>query len=69
MPRVAPHHHPCRACGVKTECPGAWEENYDGFPAVICPEYHLDGGVINPDFLCDACYATQAAELAIEVAS
>jgi hypothetical protein len=54
-PRVAPHHHPCADCGIKTECPGTWEENYDGSPEVICPEFHLGGGEINADFICEAC--------------
>lgn len=53
--RVKPHSHPCQSCGVKTECGGTWEENYDGEPAVICPEFHLAGGEVNGDFLCEAC--------------
>ena len=55
MPRCAFHHHPCQDCGAKTECPGTWEENYDGFPEVICPEYHLLSGGINSDFVCEGC--------------
>lgn len=55
MPRIAPHHHPCQACGQKVECGGTWEQNYDGFPEVICPEFHLAGGSINHDFVCEAC--------------
>jgi hypothetical protein len=47
---------------VKTECPGTWEENYDGEPPVICREWHVAGGGTNPDFLCDACYARPEAE-------
>lgn len=43
MPRCKPHHHPCQTCGAKTECGGTWEENYDGWPEVICREFHLDG--------------------------
>ncbi len=53
--RVKPHSHPCQDCGAKTECGGTWEENYDGFPEVICPEYHLAGGDINRDFICEGC--------------
>lgn len=52
--RVAPHSHPCQRCGVKTECGGTYEPNEDGFPEVICREFHLDGG-INPDFRCETC--------------
>lgn len=58
MPRVKPHSHPCAACGTKTECSGTWEENYDGFPEVICSEYHrlVNAGFISADdFVCEAC--------------
>jgi len=55
MSRVAVHHHPCADCGAKTECGGSWEENYDGFPEVICREWHLSGGFTNPDFVCESC--------------
>ncbi len=55
MPRVKPHHHPCMDCLAKTECPGTWEENYDGSPEVICPEFHMKDGGINTDFVCEAC--------------
>lgn len=60
MPYVRPHHHPCALCHAKTECPGAWEENYDGIPDVICREYHQEGGP-NPDFTCEACEAKRSA--------
>lgn len=53
--RIGPHHHPCQHCGAKTECSGTWEQNYDGFPEVICREFHLDGGTLNADFLCETC--------------
>ena len=52
MPRVKPHHHPCAGCGAKTECPGTWEENYDGMPEVICREYH-----VYVPFTCHVCAA------------
>lgn len=55
MPRCPIHHHPCQECGAKTECGGVYEENYDGFPPVICREFHLTGGSLNPDFICRAC--------------
>ncbi len=56
MPRVKPHHHPCQRCGAKTECPGTWEENYDGFPEVICPEFHIGHlPTVNPEFICESC--------------
>lgn len=54
------HHHPCADCAAKTECPGEWEQNYDGVPDVICREYHLAGGYTDPDFLCDSCHALRA---------
>lgn len=72
MPRVAVHHHPCQSCGAKTECPGAWEENYDGIPEVICAEFHqLTAGNfdINPDFVCDACVERADADDAARLAS
>jgi len=56
MPRVAPHHHPCQRCGVKTECGGTWVENYDGHPEVLCDEFHLPGGEMSDVFVCDSCY-------------
>jgi hypothetical protein len=49
------HHHKCQDCGAKTECHGEWEQNYDGYPEVICREFHGDGGTINPDFVCPDC--------------
>lgn len=52
MKRV--HHHKCQDCGVKTECGGEWEQNYDGQPEVICREFHISGG-LNPDFVCATC--------------
>lgn len=67
MPRVPPHHHPCQQCGIKTECPGTWEENYDGWPEVICREFHAEGG-INADFLCETCAGLIEASDAKDVA-
>jgi hypothetical protein len=55
MPRVKPHHHPCAICGAKTECPGTWRENWDGFPEVVCDEWHMKDGTTNSDFLCEGC--------------
>ena len=57
--RCPVHHHPCQRCGAKTECGGVFEQNYDGIPEVICREFHLDWGTINPDFLCEACAREQ----------
>jgi len=65
--RVKPHSHPCQRCGAKTECGGSWEENYDGFPGVICREFHLESG-INSDFLCETCHDQAEAELRSELA-
>lgn len=44
MARHTPHTHPCRACQAPVPCEGAWERNDDGFPEIICPEYHLSSG-------------------------
>ena len=49
------HLHPCSRCDRPTECFGALEPNDDGWPVVRCLVYHLDGGQIDPDFLCDEC--------------
>lgn len=62
-----PHHHPCQDCGVKTPCGGVYEENYDGFPAVICPEFHLAGGEINSSWICDGCQWKRDDEAAAEL--
>ncbi len=54
--RVGPHHHKCADCGAKTECCGQLEDNYDGWPEIICVEYHLHATCDpNPDFICEAC--------------
>ena len=34
------HSHPCVTCGFRFECDGDFKPNYDGFPEVICDEYH-----------------------------
>jgi hypothetical protein len=62
MPRVPVHHHPCQDCGVKLECGGTWEENYDGFPEVVCREFHQPGGTVNFDFVCEGCERVRAAQ-------
>lgn len=35
---------------------GTWEQNYDGFPEVICREFHGESAGI-PDFFCEDCAA------------
>jgi hypothetical protein len=67
MPRVAPHHHPCQTCRAKVECGGEWQENYDGFPEVICPEWHRPDGTVNNDFVCEACYDVEARALLVKL--
>lgn len=57
--RTKPHHHPCGRCGVRTECCGTIEQNYDGWPEWICVEYH---GVTSHDFLCEDCEALPECE-------
>lgn len=52
-----PHHHDCQQCGKPAPCSGELELNHDGFPAVICRDFHLDGGIINRDFRCETCAA------------
>jgi len=52
--RTRPHAHRCDVCGVKTECCGDVEQNYDGIPEWICREYHNDA---RGEFLCETCEA------------
>ena len=49
------HQHPCQQCGALVDCAGPLEENPDGVPAVICRDFHLAGGHVNPRVVCDAC--------------
>lgn len=49
------HTHACQTCGTETACTGDLERNHDGWPETICRAFHLDGGVINSGFLCEAC--------------
>lgn len=37
-----PHTHECRRKGCKNtiECNGTYTENYDGWPAAVCDEFH-----------------------------
>lgn len=55
MRRTLRHGHPCQDCGTKTPCDGQIEQNYDGWPEWICAAFHLPGGVINADWICDSC--------------
>lgn len=48
------HTHICKACCQELECDGALERNYDGFPAVICADYHERGMDICGDCLREA---------------
>ena len=41
----------------QTECPGTWEENFDGWPEVICDE--VDKRHNEP--ICDECYEKRLA--------
>ena len=49
------HHHFCQNCRTLTECFGDLEQNLDGEPEITCREFHLAGGAINQDFLCEDC--------------
>lgn len=55
------HSHPCSICGVKTECPGEWERNHDGIPAVICTFMHQPGGSM-ATLRCEDCAGIQICE-------
>ena len=48
------HHHACQGCGKQTVCGGNLERNYDGWPEVICSDFHTSIGP-NPNFLCEDC--------------
>lgn len=61
MPRFT-HHHPCQRCGERIECDGVLERNHDGWPETICRSFHLSGGAVNPDFICEGCYAAVATD-------
>ena len=58
MRRHREHSHPCRSCGAKVPCRGRLIRNYDGFPEVICSDYHER--YIRPE--CEACVEAAAAE-------
>lgn len=46
------HSHPCSHCQTPVDCNGGEEQNYDGWPDVICVTYHIDN---HADVLCDDC--------------
>ena len=56
--RSRAHTHPCTHCRTPVECHGTWEQNYDGFPEVICGFYHLPNGSL-AELYCDACWECQ----------
>lgn len=62
------HHHKCADCGAKTECGGEWEQNFDGWPEVICREFHQAGGETDPDFVCDLCAGKRDARRELDAA-
>lgn len=37
------HHHDCDQCGQQFSCDGQLERNHDGWPEVICVEFHERG--------------------------
>ena len=41
MSRRRTHEHDCSTCGKPFECCGTLEQNYDGWPEVICRCYHV----------------------------
>lgn len=58
--RVGPHSHPCAHCKTPVECEAELVRNYDGWPEVVCEDYHLVGGATNPDWLCEDCQECDA---------
>ena len=61
------HSHPCTLCSTPVFCDCEMVENYDGFPEVICPAYHLPGGGLQL-VLCPTCEAHEAARAAADEA-
>jgi hypothetical protein len=45
------HTHPCRDCQTPVECHGDLERNFDGWPEVVCRDFHIHGA----EPLCDSC--------------
>lgn len=60
MRRTSPHCHPCERCGLETVCDGDLERNFDGWPLVVCRQFHVD--VRSVEFLCETCVEQEAAE-------
>ena len=56
------HEHPCQSCGAPVACGGAWDHNPDGWPECVCRVFHLPGGALNPDCLCEHCAARAEAQ-------
>ncbi len=48
------HTHKCKHCGTPVECDGELSRNYDGFPDVICANYHRASGRTDPP-ICEDC--------------
>lgn len=55
-----PHTHPCalseKGCTNQVECSGALRRNHDGFPEVVCDQFHTPNGFTDPQ-ACAACEA------------
>lgn len=45
------HVHQCVDCGTPVDCDGTLEQNYDGWPEVVCD--WVDGYLQTP--LCESC--------------
>ena len=52
------HTHPCDTCGAPAYCDGDQEQNYDGWPLVICRLYDQPDGQRAP-MECDDCAAVE----------
>lgn len=55
MRRAVAHSHACQDCGADTPCVGTLVANVDGFPDVICQDFHQRDGTTHPDFICEGC--------------
>lgn len=49
------HTHPCSECQRPVPCSGEPVDNSDGWPEVICSDYHVSNGTV-ADVCCEDCY-------------
>ena len=45
------HTHRCTSCNLDFECHADLSRNYDGWPEVVCDQYHIGNVTV-----CEECY-------------